>query len=277
MMKDYVLADPDQREEDFVAAFWDERWQSQRQIEGRKQNLNRSDEWKFVRRAVSDVSTRLLDILDCGCGRGEWSLFLKGLGHRVVGIDIAKDIISSLQEQFRDDFRFGDFRNLDFPDDSFDLIINWGGMEHFEEGPAQTILEAWRVLRTGGWFVASTPCHNLRHFLRDALGKRTTGPEYSAEKYRFYQYRFTRGELENYFKACGFTRVRSRIIGGASGFNRCLQHELGWIGNVLSRKLRAGFAEMGGILLRPVVGHMVICAGTKRSSQEHRNSRELPC
>lgn len=263
MMKDYVLAGAGEREEDFVADFWNERWLSQEQTKRPKRVLSLSEEWRFLRRVIPDLESCLFDVLDCGCGLGDWTLFLKGLRHRVVGIDIARDMVSRLQEQYGDHFCFGDFRSLDFPENSFDLIINFGGLEHFEEGPIQSILEAWRVLRPRGWFVVTTPHHNLRHFLRDTLGNRTTGPRYPVTNYRFYQYRFTKAELRAYLQSSGFKNVRSRIIAGPQGMNRVFQHELGRIAGRLPRKVQTALAYVGGFLFRPFIGHMVICAGMK--------------
>jgi SAM-dependent methyltransferase len=265
MLKDYVLATSSggQTAEEFVAGFWDNQWRDQKADERRLQRLRRREEYCFMMNIIPDFDARPLDILDCGCGVGEWTLLFQAEGHRAVGIDIAGETIRQLRARYGDAFRLGDFRKIDSPDNSYDLVINWGGIEHFEEGPAPAIREALRVLRPGGLFVATTPCHNFRLFLLDALFGRGTGPQYPLDGYRFYQYRFSRAELEGHFRACGFTHVCSRIIGGAQGVERCLQHELGWLGKRLPRIVSLGAMWFGKKLLRPFLGHMVICAGTK--------------
>jgi SAM-dependent methyltransferase len=265
MLKDYVLTTSGggQTAEEFVAGFWDNQWRDQKADARRLQRLRRREEYRFLKNVIPGFGTRPLDILDCGCGMGEWTLLYRSEGHRAVGIDIAGETIGHLHARHGDVFRLGDFRKIDCPDNSYDLVINWGGIEHFEEGPAPAIREALRVLRPGGLFVATTPCHNLRIFLLDALLGLGTGPQYPLDGYRFYQYRFSRTELGGYFRACGFTNVRSRIINGAQGVSRSLDHELRWFGRWLPSLVRKGFMVTGGLLLRPFLGHMVICAGTK--------------
>ncbi|MDP2382642.1 MAG: class I SAM-dependent methyltransferase [Nitrospirota bacterium] len=262
MLKEYVAASSAsaQTADEFVASFWDQRWRDLK--DGRRlQRLRLREEYRFLKKVIPNFGDRPLDILDCGCGLGEWTLLFHLDGHRAVGIDIAGETIRQLHAKHGDAFRFGDFRKVECLDKSYDVAINWGGIEHFEEGPTPAILEAKRVLRPGGLFVATTPCHNFRLFLLDALFSRGIGPAYPIEGHRFYQYRFSRTELESYFRACGFTHVRSHIIGGAQGVQRCLQHELGWLGKHLPRMVRVGLEQVGGLLLRPFLGHMVICSG----------------
>jgi len=264
MLKEYVAAASasSQTADEFVASFWDQRWRDLKD-DRRLQRLRLREEYRFLKKAICGLGDRQLDILDCGCGLGEWTLLFHLDGHRAVGIDIAGETIRQLRSKHGDVFRFGDFRKVECPDNSYDVAINWGGIEHFEEGPTPAIQEAKRVLRPGGLFIATTPCHNSRLFLLDALLGRGIGPAYPIETHRFYQYRFSRAEIESYFRACGFTHVRSRIIGGAQGVQRCLQHELGWLGKLLPRIVRLGVMWFMGKLLRPFLGHMVICSGRK--------------
>lgn len=176
MLKEYVAVSSasSQTPVEFVASFWDQRWRDLRDNR-RLLRLRQREEYRFLKKVVRDFSNRPLDILDCGCGQGEWTLLFQLEGHRAVGIDIAGETIRQLSAKHGEAFRFGDFRNIESADNSYDVVINWGGIEHFEEGPAQAILAAKRVLRPGGLFIATTPCHNARLFLRDALFGRGLG------------------------------------------------------------------------------------------------------
>ena len=226
--------------------------------------LRAREEYRFLQRRVLREAPAPLDVLDCGCGLGGWTLALRQDGHRAIGIDIAPHAIERLREAHGDVFRFGDFRNTGLPPASFDLVINWGGLEHFEEGPAAGIAEAWRLLRPGGALVATTPFHNVRLRVLDRWRARASAPAAAAAApSRFYQYRFTRSELEEAFRAAGFEKVESRVVGGQQGMTRAFQHELSALGKRLPPVAQGLLILIGGRVLRPWLGHMAICIGRK--------------
>ena len=260
MRKDYIEASSALAEDAFVAESWDRVWDERGLAAARGTALRRTEEYAFLRAHVLSVPAGL-DVLDCGCGTGDWTLLLREEGHRVVGIDIAARTIQKLSEAHGGAFQVADFRRTGLEAESFDLVINWGGLEHFEEGPAAGIKEAWRLLRPGGVFVATTPFHNLRVRMLDRWrgeDARTAGPEV-----RFYQYRFTRAELESHFRGQGFAPIVSRIMSGTQGMTRALDHELGWLGRRLPEFARALVVLAGGRIFRRWVGHMVLCMGVK--------------
>jgi len=261
--KDYVESASPEAEDAFVATMWDRVWQDHATSSVPRAALRAGEEYRFLRDRVLARAPAALDVLDCGCGTGDWTLLLREDGHRATGIDLAPRAVERLREAHGETFRVGDFRRTGLPAESFDLVINWGGLEHFEEGPAAGIAEAWRLLRPGGAFVATTPFHNLRLRLLDrwrTTPDRTTEP---APNSRFYQYRFTRPELEDAFRAGGFEQVESRPIAGEQGMTRALQHELAGLGRHLPGVAQAVLVSMGGRVLRPWLGHMAICIGRK--------------
>lgn len=248
-------------EGEFVAEYWDRLWRDERESAGRRSVLRKSEEYAFLRGGLH--GRKNLDILDCGCGTGDWTLLFREHGHRARGIDIAPMTVTKLRERFGDCFLRADFRATPFADASCDLVTNWGGIEHFEEGPLPSIREAFRLLRPGGSFVATTPCHNLRLWLLDAVAGQSGGPDFPEGESRFYQYRFTRAELETYFRSCGFTSVRSRTMNAAQGMQRSFQHELRLLAPLFPDAARAALCWLAGPLLRPLLGHMVICGGVR--------------
>lgn len=233
----------------FVAAYWDERW-SDADLAGDAGRVAGTDEFAFLTAVEPRLAGGGLDVLDCGCGRGDWTRFLRSRGHRAVGVDIAPRVMARLREKWPEWYRIGDFRQAPFPDASFDLVINWGGIEHFEEGPHASLVEAHRLLRTGGRAVVSTLCHNARGKLREALGLQPRARE-------------ARPGQRFYLERAGFAGLRTCTIGGEQGMSRVLEHELKWLGRLLPGRLRRGVARAAGGLLRPLVGHMVIASGTK--------------
>ncbi len=102
-------------------------------------------------------------VLDAGCGAGNYSLALAGLGFRVYGIDLAPEMIATARELARElgvdeaDARFatGDVEALDLADGSFDAIFCRAVLD-FAPRPGEAIAEFWRVLRPGGRLVLRT-------------------------------------------------------------------------------------------------------------------------
>ena len=69
-------------------------------------------------------------ILDIGCGLGREAFALCDLGFGVVGIDISKEVISRVKQLSADrgykiSFSEYDGEHLDFPDNSYDVVLLW--------------------------------------------------------------------------------------------------------------------------------------------------------
>ncbi|WP_020614939.1 class I SAM-dependent methyltransferase [Paenibacillus daejeonensis] len=95
-----------------------------------------------------------LDVLDAGCGPGFFSVILASAGHRVTGIDCAAHMLGEAREHAAREgveasFRQMDNHQLDFADDSFDLIVcrnvTWSLAE-----PERVYREWLRVLKPQG-------------------------------------------------------------------------------------------------------------------------------
>jgi len=106
-------------------------------------------------------------VLDYCCGNGEESVFVAKQGARsVVGIDISPVSIENCQmlagrEGVADRvaFRVMDAEALEFRDNSFDLIMEYGVLHHLELDRAMA--ELGRVLKPGGCMVCTeTLAHN---------------------------------------------------------------------------------------------------------------------
>jgi SAM-dependent methyltransferase len=102
-------------------------------------------------------------ILDVGCGDGitDLGIALRTRCEKIVGIDPFKGF-ERLPQVLRDngmpedlvppnlEFRAEDANFLPFPDDSFDVVISWGSIEHIAGGYLQALREMKRVLRPDG-------------------------------------------------------------------------------------------------------------------------------
>lgn len=101
-------------------------------------------------------------VLDAGCGNGEFSAFIRGLGFEVVGIDIASGAIRRAQKACPDaSFYIGSLEDkIPFRDGLFDAIWCTEVLEHLFDVHA-CLSEFNRVLREGGVLILTTPFHGL--------------------------------------------------------------------------------------------------------------------
>jgi ubiquinone/menaquinone biosynthesis C-methylase UbiE len=98
-----------------------------------------------------------LDILDVGTGTGFLALLMAELGHRVVGIDLAKGMLEVANSKRMPNamarFEIGDASAPNFPDASFDAITSrhllWTLVE-----PEQAFANWRKLLRPGGRIIA---------------------------------------------------------------------------------------------------------------------------
>ncbi|MGZ4734437.1 MAG: class I SAM-dependent methyltransferase [Acidimicrobiia bacterium] len=100
-----------------------------------------------------------LDVLDVGCGDGTTALPAARLGARVLGVDIASNLVEAGNRRAEAEgltncrFQEGDASDLhDLADDSFDLVVSiFGAM--FAPKPFDVAKEMVRVTRPGGRIV----------------------------------------------------------------------------------------------------------------------------
>lgn len=106
-----------------------------------------------------DKEAKDIKILEVGCGNGNNLWFAACEGFNVSGIDGSATAIAYAKEWFAreglaGDFRVGDFANLPFEDNYFDMVIDRSALT-FCGAPAinNAIAEIWRVLCSGGKFL----------------------------------------------------------------------------------------------------------------------------
>ncbi|MFH1894727.1 MAG: class I SAM-dependent methyltransferase [Patescibacteria group bacterium] len=92
--------------------------------------------------------------LEVGCGRGSISAYFCDAGYDCTLLDISPEVIEVAKGIFKQNklkakFKVGDANNLPFKDNSFDVIVSIGLLEHFQniETP---IKEQIRALDKGG-------------------------------------------------------------------------------------------------------------------------------
>ena len=97
---------------------------------------------------------RKLDILDVGTGTGFFAILLAEKGHRVEGIDLTPAMLEEArwiakQRNLDITFREMDAQNLDYPNDSFDVVIS-RNLTWTLPDPESAYAEWFRVLKPGG-------------------------------------------------------------------------------------------------------------------------------
>ena len=107
----------------------------------------------FLKNRCSDKQ-----VLDYGCGTGVHSMYMAKRGASVTGIDIS-DVAIKVAEVFakrenvshRCNFLVGNVEKMEFPDNSFDIILSSGMMAYLDLDKA--LSEVCRVLKKDGIFL----------------------------------------------------------------------------------------------------------------------------
>jgi SAM-dependent methyltransferase len=93
--------------------------------------------------------------LDAACGTGRFAEFLRGRGHRVIGVDSSPEMLAYARRRVPDgQFRLGELDRLPLPDDSVDVIVCALALVHVPR-LEPVLAEFARVLRAGGDLVIS--------------------------------------------------------------------------------------------------------------------------
>ncbi|MCC7206213.1 MAG: class I SAM-dependent methyltransferase, partial [Anaerolineae bacterium] len=107
-------------------------------------------------------------ILEAGCGPGHVVYYLRQRGYPALGLDYAPEALAPTRALYPDlPLHVGDVHQLPYPDNTFGAYLSFGVVEHFEQGPARALAEAFRTLRPGGVLVLSTPTPNVVEALLD--------------------------------------------------------------------------------------------------------------
>ena len=135
-----------------IAGYWSKRsdsFQAQRRAE-----LHSSMADRWLLEIQKYLPQRKLKILDVGCGSGFFTILLGKQGHEVLGTDLTQDMIEKSRELAKEEgvdckFEIMDAENLDFPDETFDVVISRNLTWTLPD--AGHAYEEWcRVLKKGG-------------------------------------------------------------------------------------------------------------------------------
>jgi SAM-dependent methyltransferase len=172
-------------------------------------------EYRELRNHLLDVLGQMEDpfVVEAGCGVGAWVAFLSKNGvRRVVGVDNYAPALEELKRHVPAGLVMeSDVRDLPLANDSVDACISLGVVEHFPDGPTSLILEMFRVLRPGGYLFLTVPYYNLfRRLFIHPLRAAFLSAKSRIRKCKLYfvEYRFTRNEVAEIVRECGFEVVK---------------------------------------------------------------------
>ena len=124
---------------------------------------------------ILDNSNQDSVVLEGGCGLGKFLFFLREKGYKnLIGVDITDKPLQLINK--RDSsivVKNGDVNQLPITNNSVDMYLSMGVIEHFEEGPQQSLNEAMRVLKKNGILILAVPYQNL---YRGTIRKYVTMP-----------------------------------------------------------------------------------------------------
>jgi ubiquinone/menaquinone biosynthesis C-methylase UbiE len=120
--------------------------------------------WESVKfqHLAEESPKKPIKTLEVGCGSGGVSLYFHNTrGYEVELVDLSHEALSFARRNFETHgrkplhttFRKADAAQLPYPDDTFDLVMSFGLLEHFAD-IAKPICEQLRVLKPGGFFFA---------------------------------------------------------------------------------------------------------------------------
>ncbi|MGQ0543108.1 MAG: class I SAM-dependent methyltransferase [Blastocatellia bacterium] len=139
-------------------------------------------------------------MLEGGCGLGQYLVYYKSKGRRVIGLDFAQQALKALHKR------------------QSDLDLCGGVVEHFEDGAEESLKEARRVLKKDGVLMISVPYYNpLRRILspfrkdewRIVDTPETDGRQFFEDK-KFFQYAYRASEFKNLLADSGLKVVETQ-------------------------------------------------------------------
>jgi 2-polyprenyl-3-methyl-5-hydroxy-6-metoxy-1,4-benzoquinol methylase len=115
-----------------------------------------NEQYKIIKKFVPIFPG--MKVLHCGCGTGQWSIPFAIDGAVVTNIDLSANAIHLTKTLFEQNglkgkYKIADINNLPFENASFDFVISFGLLEHFENIDVP-ISEMSRVLKPHGYFLA---------------------------------------------------------------------------------------------------------------------------
>ena len=106
--------------------------------------------------ALRKLNRKNPKVLDIGCGHGFLLRAFQQQGCEVLGTEFSDGACRYAREVLNIPVRVGLLQDLNFPDQSFDVVVMWHVLEHVSD-PRPTLAEISRILKPGGLFLVGVP------------------------------------------------------------------------------------------------------------------------
>ena len=174
---------------------------SEAEMQSLLSSCDRDEAWPILARHFPAGSR----LLESGCGSARWVRFLTDRGRDVVGLEFNAAAVAMVNRVWPDlDVRAGDCTQSPFPASSFDGVLSFGVVEHWQDGPQKPLRDIVRVLKPGGKALISVPCHNRIRQIKRVLwwNEITQAPRALAKALlRRYPLRLLRTDAGNHYPA----------------------------------------------------------------------------
>jgi len=139
--------------------------------------------------------------LEIGCGTGHWTKFFRHLGFEVIGIDISEQMLRLARKRLPQVMCIkADATKLPFADETFRYVFAITVFEFIEDQP-RAFNEAYRVLKTGGYFLIGVLNQNSE------LGQNKDRIE-TFKNAKF----FTSSSLRKFLRKFGSPQIRGGVV-----------------------------------------------------------------
>lgn len=245
--------------------YWDNNWSS----ENAEISLERIKKEEYFEKLLNLFKAyKPKRILEAGCGRGQWIKGFQELGNTIDGTDFSFSGLQVAKKHNKTLLFQSDLRFIPVKTGTYDFILSLGVIEHFEEGPEDTLKEHARILRSGGIMFAHVPYLNLNRrlnllwriyeFLRqNSIVRRLLGLPQPI----FFEYMMTKKEVLKLFKNCGFEIIESQPIYVGGGFDYDIPAflKIGIFGQLIG--IFKSFINLHQKCFGPIFGHhyLIIC------------------
>ncbi len=125
-----------------------------------------------VNLSIQYIPDKTSRILEAGCGTGRVVKFLNDRGYEnVFGIELNKEVVRWINKEFPNlHVIAGDILNMEYSQNSFDVVLSYGVVEHFKQGIDCPLISLYNVLAPGGLAIITIPSFNTLRALKYRIG-----------------------------------------------------------------------------------------------------------